>query len=336
MRRSLIAASSFLILVTSTFAEAPQKSQNLQQGINADPKEVEDPDFRIQGEYTGNLDGQKYGVQVIADGASKFSAVFYPGGLPGDGWDGDRKNRIKGKGETKAGTTRINAPNWSAAVADGKMMVKASKDGAETEAGILERIERMSATSGKKPPSGAIALFDGTKESLEKWENGKLSEDGYLMQGVKSKDKFGASTIHLEFRLPYMPFARGQGRGNSGFYMHARYEVQMLDSFGLEGMHNECGGIYSTKDPEINMCFPPLSWQTYDIDFIPAEFDENNKKTENARMTVHHNGVLIHKDVECDHSTTAAPMREGKEAGPLYFQNHGNQVRYRNIWVLPK
>jgi len=336
MLRNIIAASTFLIFVASTSAEAPKKKHDLKQGINADPKEVEDPDFRIQGEYTGNLDGKKHGVQVIADGGGKFSAVFYPGGLPGDGWDGDRKNRVKGKGETKEGTTTISAQTWTANIAEGKMTVKATKEGAETEAGTLERVQRESATSGKKPPVGAVALYDGTKESLANWEGAKMSEDGYLMQGVKSKDKFGASTVHIEFRLPYKPFARGQGRGNSGFYMHARYEVQMLDSFGLEGKHNECGGIYSTKDPDVNMCFPPLSWQTYDIEFTPAEFDKDNKKTKNARMTVYHNGVLVHKDVECDHSTTAAPLREGKDPGPLYFQGHGNQARYRNIWVLPQ
>ena len=336
MLKHLFTTSSLLLLTATTFAETPKKKHDLKRGINADPKEVEDPDFKIQGEYTGTLNGKKHGVQVIAGGAGKFTAVFYPGGLPGDGWDGERKNRVKGKGETEEDATTIRAQNWLATIADGRMTVKAIKDGAETEAGTLEKVERKSTTLGKKPPAGAVVLYDGTKECLAKWQRGKMSQDGYLMQGVKSNDRFGASTIHIEFRLPYKPFARGQGRGNSGFYMHARYEVQMLDSFGLEGKHNECGGIYSTKDPDVNMCFPPLSWQTYDIEFTPAEFDDNNKKTKNARMTVRHNGVVVHNDVECDHSTTASPMREGKEPGPLYFQNHGNPVRYRNIWVLPK
>ena len=110
----------------------------------------------------------------------------------------------------------------------------------------------------------------------------------------------------------------------------------MLDSFGLEGKDNECGGIYSVKDPEMNMCFPPLQWQAYDVDFTAAKFDAEGKKTANARMTVKHNGVVIHQDVEIDHATTASPMKEGAEQGPIYLQDHGNPVRYRNIWVLKK
>jgi hypothetical protein len=118
--------------------------------------------------------------------------------------------------------------------------------------------------------------------------------------------------------------------------MQGRYEVQILDSFGLSGEHNECGGIYSVKKPDVNMCLPPLSWQTYDIDFTAAKFDAAGKKLANARMTVKHNGTLIHKDVEVPKRTTASPLAEGRENGPIYIQNHGNPLRYRNIWVIPK
>jgi hypothetical protein len=154
--------------------------------------------------------------------------------------------------------------------------------------------------------------------------------------GATSKHKFQDAQVHLEFRTPFQPNAREQGRGNSGVYMHGRYEVQMLDSFGLEGRHNECGGIYSTKDPELNMCLPPLTWQTYDIDFTAAKFDDAGAKTANARMTVRHNGVVIHDDVECDHATTASILPEGPEPGPLYLQDHGNPVRYRNVWIVER
>ena len=111
--------------------------------------------------------------------------------------------------------------------------------------------------------------------------------------------------------------------------------MQVLDSFALEGQHNECGGIYSTKAPLVNMCFPPLTWQTYDVDFIAAKF-KDGKKEANATMTVRHNGVLIHDKTVCDHATTASPMREGPQPGPVFFQDHGNPVRYRNIWVVDK
>jgi hypothetical protein len=154
------------------------------------------------------------------------------------------------------------------------------------------------------------------------------------MEGVTSKQKFGNCKLHIEFRLPYMPKATGQGRGNSGCYLQGRYEVQILDSFGLTGKNNECGGIYSIKDTDQNMCFPPLAWQTYDIDYTAATFGADGKKTKNARITVKHNGVVVQDNVELDHATTAAPVAEGPTPGPLYLQNHGNPIRFRNIWLV--
>ena len=141
--------------------------------------------------------------------------------------------------------------------------------------------------------------------------------------------------LHLEFRLPFKPFDRGQGRGNSGLYMKGRYETQILDSFGLEGKNNECGGVYSISAPSVNMCLPPLVWQTYDIDFTEARYDDAGKKVENARMTVLLNGVKVHENLELPRGTTAHPVKEGPEPGPIYLQSHGNPVRFRNIWVLP-
>lgn len=159
-----------------------------------------------------------------------------------------------------------------------------------------------------------------------------MSDDKLLMQGVTSKETFQSCQLHLEFMLSFMPNARGQGRSNSGCYLQGRYEVQMLDSFGLTGENNECGGIYTISKPKVNMCFPPLSWQTYDIDYHAAKFDSAGKKTADAWTTVKHNGVVIHDQVKLTHSTTASPLKEGPDAGPLYLQDHGNPVRYRNIW----
>ena len=127
-------------------------------------------------------------------------------------------------------------------------------------------------------------LFDGT--SADKFDNpshlnAKLKT---LDSGVTTKDKFGDYTLHLEFRLSYMPEARGQGRSNSGVYIHDCYEMQVLDSFGLKGENNECGGFYTMKAPDVNMCLPPLAWQTYDIDFTAPKY-EGGKKVANARIT---------------------------------------------------
>jgi hypothetical protein len=196
---------------------------------------------------------------------------------------------------------------------------------------------RQSPTLGKQPPEGAIALFDGS--SVDHWDGvgGEATmSDGLLHQGANSKHRFGGCHVHIEFRLPYAPDARGQGRGNSGLYLQGRYEVQMLDSFGLAGKNNECGGIYEIRDPSVNMCFPPLQWQTYDVDFTAAEFDESGKKTANARITVLHNGVKIHDNIDVPRSTRAAPLGEGPEPGFIHLQKHGNPVRYRNIWVVEK
>ena len=148
------------------------------------------------------------------------------------------------------------------------------------------------------------------------------------------KEKLTSHTMHLEFRTPFKPAARGQARGNSGVYLQSRYECQVLDSFGLEGKNNECGGIYSISEPAVNACFPPLTWQTYDIDFTNSVW-EDGKKVKNARVTIRHNGIAIHGDVELTHGTPGK-LPEAPEPAPLYLQGHGNPVVYRNIWMIAK
>ncbi|NND97872.1 MAG: DUF1080 domain-containing protein [Pirellulaceae bacterium] len=266
---------------------------------------MEDPDFALQGEYVDTTRG----LQVIAMGDGEFQVVTYTDGLPGAGWNGKDKKSIE--------------------VDDATL---------ETLLRNFKRVNRQSPSLGAKPPSGSVVLFDGSQKSLnEHWKDGaKITDDGLLVQGCTSIDTFGDYTLHLEFRTPFAPGARGQGRGNSGLYHQGRYETQILDSFGLDGKMNETGGLYSIRAPDLNMCLPPLTWQTYDVDFTTARFDSNGKKTANARITVKLNGVVVHRDVELPKSTTAAPVKEGPENGPIYLQDHGNPVRYRNIWVRPR
>jgi len=109
----------------------------------------------------------------------------------------------------------------------------------------------------------------------------------------------------------------------------------VLDSFGLKGENNECGALYSQAKPAVNMCYPPLTWQTYDIDFKAAEFDESGKKMKNAIVTIRQNGVPIFENHEIK-GPTPAGKSEDPSGGPLQLQGHGNPVFYRNIWVLPK
>jgi len=290
------------------------------------------PDYAIQGEYEGevNHDGNRVrlGFQVIALGEHKFDGVAYPGGLPGDGWSGEEK--FPATGSTVDGFTKISTEGHGYLMVGNGEFVLNDENG-ET-VGTLRKVYRKSPTIGAKPPEGAVVLFDG--KSSDQFERGMLTMNDLLAADCETKEKFGDHTLHIEFRTPFKPAARGQERGNSGVYIQGRYECQVLDSFGLEGENNECGGIYSIARPKVNACFPPLTWQTYDMDFKAAVF-ENDKKIKNARVTILQNGILIHDDLELTHGT---PGKHPEAAGPdvIYLQGHGNPVVYRNIWVVKK
>ncbi|MCC7421992.1 MAG: DUF1080 domain-containing protein [Planctomycetaceae bacterium] len=333
MRRDSVSALLVASLIVLGAALPSLDAHAEDKPIVAVTPEEAGPDFAIQGEYTGEVKhgdvAAKVGVQVIALGKGKFHAVGYIGGLPGDGWD--RKEKKEADGELKDGVVTFQGEKGLGEIKDGALTVKTA--GGDV-LGTLKRVVRKSPTLGAKAPEKAVILFDGTSADL--WKDGRTTKDGLLMEGTTSKPMFQSFTLHLEFMLSFMPEARGQGRANSGVYMQGRYETQVLDSFGLAGKDNECGGIYSVKDSDVNMCFPPLSWQTYDVDFTAAKYDEAGKKTANARMTVKLNGVVIHNDVEVPKSTTAAPVPEGPAPGPIYLQNHGNPIRFRNIWLLEK
>jgi len=304
-----------------------------------DPEEAKaDPDFAIQGEYVGeytNDEGKKRkaACQVIARGGGKFELLALPGGLPGAGWKrGDKSWRLNGELKDGAMTlTDEDGTTYHLKFADGAMKVRE----ADSDAVItMKRIERKSPTLGAKPPEGAVVIFDGKHvEMFEGDVTSHLTKDG-LISGVTTKPELNSYQLHLEFRLSWMPEARGQGRSNSGVYLHDTYECQVLDSFGLEGYNNECGGFYKVKEPDVNMCLPPLVWQTYDVDFTAPEY-KDGKKVKNARVTLRHNGVVIHDDLEFKGGT---PGRKPEGPGPrgLHLQGHGNKVMYRNIWLVPK
>lgn len=302
--------------------------------VYTDPDNV-DVDFAIQGEYTGDLvtesETEKIGVQVIALGNGRFRAVGYPGGLPGDGWDTSEKEEAAA--ESEAGIVTFQGDDGTATIRDGVMLIH-NNDGQDS--GKLQRVVRESPTLGKQPPAGAVVLFDGT--SAENFKNGRMTGDGLLTPGITSRQTFGSHHLHVEFRLPYQPEDHGQARGNSGLYVQGRYEIQILDSYGLKGRDNECGGIYSVQAPAVNMCFPPLSWQTYDVEFTAARYDGDGQLVENPRITVLHNGVMIHEDLELpgDRVTPGGPSDAGPHPGPVFLQDHGNPVRYRNIWAVNK
>ena len=282
-----------------------------------------DPDFAIQGEFAGTYtqsegNVSKVGIQVIALGNGKFRAVGFEGGLPGAGWDKGERSQSEATKAADGSVTFTEEDSKATGILKGETMTIKSPDGKTL--GVLKRVNRESPTLDLKPPKGAIELFNGT--SLEHWKKGaRKTPDDLLMEGVNSaRNDFKNFTLHVEFRLPYMPKARGQGRGNSGMYLLGT-ETQMLDSFGLSGEANECGGLYKWRRPDENMCFPPLRWQTYDVEFQAAQ--NGNPPI----MTVRHNGVVIHEKVK---------LKKNASQGGIHLQNHKNPVRYRNIWILEK
>lgn len=299
---------------------------------------VEQALLRAQGEYAGELKGVRpgrgagpAGAQLVAlcdkDGANpRLQMVLHLGGLPGDGWSRGAPRRTI-EAPLVDGVATFSTGMLSAKLEDGELRFTAG----DFEQGVLKKVERKSPTLGAAPPEGAVVLFDGT--SADAFEGGRLLEGGLLGVGCDSKQRFSDHRLHLEFRTPFQPAARGQGRGNSGVYVQGRYECQVLDSFGLDGKQNECGGVYSIAAPLVNACLPPGQWQTYDIQFTAARW-KGLEKVQDARMTVHLNGILVHDDVALTHPTTAAKRKESDSKGGLYLQDHGNPVAYRNIWVV--
>jgi hypothetical protein len=316
--------------------EKKPKARALPRVAIDDPKKAaEDPDFAVQGEYEGEVTfggkAVKVGIQLVAQGEGKFLGRSYHGGLPGAGWDG--QGPIPGTAARENGVVTLKDSKGDSVgeVKDGTIVLKGMASG------TLSRVERKSPTLGARPSAGAVVLFGGPGDESN-WTNGKLiklSDGEFLNYGIKSKQAFGSFTAHLEFRLPWMPNSRGQGRANSGVYVQDRYEIQVLDSFGLKGENNECGGIYTQHKPSVNMGLPPMQGQTYDIDFPAAEFGPDGKKTKNARLTLKHNGVTVHDNVELPKECPGG-QKEAATPGPFQFQNHGDPLVYRNVWVVEK
>jgi hypothetical protein len=205
----------------------------------------------------------------------------------------------------------------------------------------LKRVVKHSPTEGAKPPVGAIVLLPyepGKPTNRDEWayKSWAVLPDGSV-QAFKGDNKttreFGDIRVHVEFRVPYMPEARGQGRGNSGVYLQDRYEIQVLDSFGLRATKNDCAAVYDLVAPRVNASLPPLSWQTFDITFQAPRFDAEGKVVKPAVISVAHNGVPVQDKVEVSVRTDGAKLVPAKLA-PLKLQFHGNPVRFRNIWVV--
>lgn len=202
-----------------------------------------------------------------------------------------------------------------------------------------------------KAPQDAIVLFDGSESSVANWtaRNGQPTKwklvDGALesVRGggyIQSKQEFGSCRLHIEFATPSTVKGNGQGRGNSGVFLMGQYEVQVLDSFENQTYPDgQCGALYGRAKPLVNASRPPGEWQTFDITFHRPLFDEKGNVVRKARFHVVHNGHVIHDNIELSGGTgwkgphSISEYRKHGDKGPVQMQDHGNPVRFRNIWI---
>jgi len=198
-----------------------------------------------------------------------------------------------------------------------------------------------------QPPSDATVLFDG--KDLSRWSSMDgtptkwITRDGYMecVKGsgyIRTLQNFGDCQLHVEWATPVPPHGEGQGRGNSGvFFGLDRYEIQVLDSYDNKTYADgSAGAVYGQYPPLVNVCLPPGQWQTYDLVWTAPRFDAEGKLLSPARETVFQNGVLIQNNVKLTGPTSwleRAPYQAHPEKQPISLQDHGNPVRFRNVWV---
>jgi len=194
-------------------------------------------------------------------------------------------------------------------------------------------------------PEQAKELFNGT--DLDNWRTRDGSAAGWTVEDgimtvkkgtgdVVTQETYRDVQIHLEFRLPDMPEATGQAKGNSGVYIQGRYEIQVLDSYGFNiPGKGDCGGVYDVHAPLLNACKPAMEWQSYDIVFRAPRFDQAGHEThDHARITLIQNGIVIQNNVQVTGPTGGAMDYKLNDPGPLLLQDHGDLVSYRNIWAI--
>jgi len=324
-------SSSHSLLAQSTTS---QEEQEKPPRIALVQPPTDDWDYALMGEFVGLIsvgDNQfePLGLQLRPLGPGHFEALQFLGGLPGH--EGHQTAKVISLiGRRFEGAMVLSGGPWAIWIHKEHCVIFDSQG---RNMGKLDRIQRGSSTMGARPPEGAVVLFDGT--NTEQFVSGKMTEDGLLMAGADALPMFQDFHLHCEFRLPYMPNSDDQARGNSGCYIHSRYEIQILDSFAQLPKFNGAAALYRTKSPDLNMSFPPLVWQTYDISFTAPRWAAGGTKIRNARITVWHNGVKVQDNVEIP-GKTGAGKDEEPSLLPIRFQDHRDPVVFRNIWVIDR
>lgn len=295
----------------------------------------------------GNWEGRWWGsdfaegpiaAQIIAEGKRKFRAVLSVNVEDTGPFAGELRGEDRGETVVFKGTVDVGSQYGGVYTITGEIAgtdFTGNFSGSENSGKFeLKKVRKSSPTLGAKPPQGAVVLFDG--KDFSKWVKSKTEPNPWLPVGdamevrngsIRTVQEFGSFRLHLEFRTPFEPEARGQGRGNSGVYVPGGNEIQVLDSFGLPPSPHDCGSFYGQAAPSVNASLPPEEWQTYDVTYIAPRFNEKGDVLENARITVLHNGIKIHNEFQ--------PSRKPVPKGGILLQDHGNKVQYRNIWLVP-
>jgi hypothetical protein len=314
--------------------------------------------WQVQGEYFGSIEGGgTLGAWVVAKGNNVYDLALLPGGLvslpgqTGGGWNGTTKYTGSATWNSTTGAYSVTTASGYTTTSisgtgDERALIGTTSDG---KAFVLYRRLRKSPTQGMKPKpewGTATSWFDsataaaGATGELSKWvaqnTTPQLKYGGYLFRGIRTVATHGAGYLHIEAMVPFMPTATGQNRANSGVYLHSKYELQVLDSFGLTGANNEMGGVYTIKAPLINAALPPMTWQTYDCYFTPRSSGANGAAAGAAYMTVYLNGVLVQDSTPAAVTTEAGLTGSQLSAAGLYLQDHGNEVIFNNIWCIPE
>ncbi|TWU36044.1 3-keto-disaccharide hydrolase [Novipirellula artificiosorum] len=336
--RSLVTASCFTLsfVLPSVFTAESSAQEPTGKGTVYTEAPENEPSFPLMGEFAGEIkledaEPQRIAIQIRPFGKDSFEAIHYNGGLPGE----NTKSEASGEPLQLIG----RRSDEFVILSGGPYVIVVEKDGCivvdrkGNRIGVLARVVRQSPSMGAPPPKDAMVLFDGS--STDQFTAAQMNEAGLLTQGATIKPMLQDFNLHLEFRLPYMPEADGQSRGNSGIYLQSRYECQILDSFATLPVFNGLGSLYRFRTPDFNMALPPLAWQTYDIQFTAPRWAADGTKIRGAHVTSWVNGVKVQDNIELP-SQTGHGKDEAPTLLPTLIQDHGDPVRFRNIWIVDR
>ncbi len=321
--------------------------------------------WQVQGEYYGSQTQNSavhLGAWLVAGGGTNYGLVLLPGGLldiPSQQYGGwDKATRYQGATGPALGT--LNGKVFNVSTATGGYTADSITGSNESRAlyvhnidgksYVLQRVKRHSPTRGFSAAQvknvagagGVISLWDSAtgQADLKNWQqvdNAAQVKYNYLFRGIQTANTYGSYLLHIEFLSCFNPTANQQNRANSGIYVQHGYENQVLDNFGLSGALNEYGAIYELKAPKVNAELPPqVTLQTYDIYFKIRTSGKQGDAAGQATETTYANGVLVQDETAMPSYTPgASPPASPLANGPLYLQNHGNEIVFNNIWIVP-